>query len=111
MNTVDTGVLAELETLGGREFVTTLLATAIDTMRAEIAEIVRGADDGDILGVGRKAHGLISTAGAVGATRIREAAAAIEAQANRGLLDPADEHIAGLATELRAFENDVRGRS
>ncbi len=111
MNTVDTDVLADLETLGGKEFVTTLLATAIDTMRAEIAEIVRGADDGDILGVGRKAHGLISTAGTVGATHICEAAEAIEAQANRGLLDPADEHIAGLATELRAFENEVRGRS
>ncbi len=111
MNTVDTGVLADLETLGGREFVTTLLATAIDTMRAEIDEIVRSADDGDIPGVGRKAHGLISTAGAVGATLIREAAEAIEAQVNRGLLDPADEHITGLATELRAFEDEVRGRS
>ena len=110
MNTVDTSVLADLETLGGRDFMTTLLATAIDTMRAETAEIVRGADDGDILGVGRKAHGLISTAGAVGATLICDAAAAIEAQANRGLLDPADEHITGLAAQLRAFENEVRGR-
>jgi len=91
--------------------VTTLLVTAIDTMRVEIAEIIRGADDGDILAVGRKAHGLISSAGTVGARRICEAAAAIEAQANRGLLDPADEHIAGLASELRVFEDEVRGRS
>jgi HPt (histidine-containing phosphotransfer) domain-containing protein len=107
MNAVDTHVLSTLETLGGQEFVDEMLATALGSMRDHVAEIDRSAGIGDAEGIARAAHGLKSTAGAIGATRLLRAATAIEAAAVRGHVDPGDDAIAGLGEELRTFEAAV----
>ena len=48
-------------------------------MSDQIEAIHRSAEIGDVEGVGRAAHGLKSTAGAIGASRLLAAATAIEA--------------------------------
>lgn len=101
---IDPTVLEAIETLAGDEAAAAILSTAVDGMRTGIAAILRGADAGDIEGVERNAHALISTAGAVGAVHIGELAAAIEAEAGRGTLDPRNPHIADLTPALRRFE-------
>jgi HPt (histidine-containing phosphotransfer) domain-containing protein len=107
MSAVDTSVLAQLEALGGREFVDEMLATALEGIAGRIAEIHAAAEVGDVEGVARSAHALKSTAGAVGAIRLLASATAIEADAAAGWVDPGSPRISGLNDEFRAMEIEV----
>ena len=107
MGAVDTRVLADLEGMGGTAFVTEMLAIAIDSMRCQIDELLSASDAGDLRGVARAAHALISTSGSVGADRIREAAETIESRIDRGLHDPAASGTIHLMAEIAAFEEEA----
>jgi two-component system sensor histidine kinase RpfC len=101
-------VLADLGRLGGTEFVTEMLAMAVDSMRRQIDELLGASDAGDLRGIARAAHALISSSGSVGAERIQRIAAAIESRAGRGLHDPAASDITHLRVELATFEEEAR---
>lgn len=101
-------MLADLERLGGIGFVAEMLAMAVDSMRSRIDELLSASDAGDLPGVARAAHALVSSSGTIGAERIRRIAAAIEGQAQSGLHDPAAGEVTGLRVELAAFEAEAR---
>jgi HPt (histidine-containing phosphotransfer) domain-containing protein len=109
MNVLDTGVLTTLETLGGSEFVAEMLETGVAGIADQIEAIHRSAEIGDVEGVGRAAHGLKSTAGAIGASRLLAAATAIEASAVEGTVDPGGPEIGGLTGEFEALKRRIAG--
>jgi HPt (histidine-containing phosphotransfer) domain-containing protein len=104
---VDTRVLADLGRLGGIEFVTEMLAMAVDSMHGQIDELLNASDAGDFQGIARAAHALISSSGSVGAERIHRIAAAVEGRTERGLHDPAASDMTHLRVELAIFEEEV----
>ena len=108
MGAVDTEVLADLERLGGIGFVAEMLAMAVDSMHSRIDELLSASDAGDLTGVARAAHALVSSSGTIGAERIRRIAATIEGRAQGDLHDPAAGEITGLRGELAAFEAEAR---
>jgi HPt (histidine-containing phosphotransfer) domain-containing protein len=109
MNVLDTGVLTTLESLGGREFVEEMLETGAAGIADQIDAIHRSAEIGDLDGVVRAAHGLKSTAGAIGASRLLAAATTIEASAVAGTVDPGSPEITGLAGEFEALKCRIAG--
>jgi HPt (histidine-containing phosphotransfer) domain-containing protein len=109
MNVLDTGILTTLESLGGPEFVTEMLETGAAGIADQIAAIQRSAEVGDLEGVARAAHGLKSTAGAIGASRLLAAATTIEASAVGGTVDPGSAEIIGLTAEFEALKRRIAG--
>jgi HPt (histidine-containing phosphotransfer) domain-containing protein len=84
-----------------------MIEVAVTSMTDQIAELRQAADTGDISGVARTAHALISSSGSVGAAGISTAARAIEARAGAGIVDPTDPDVTRLPTELAAFLEEV----
>jgi two-component system sensor histidine kinase RpfC len=107
VSAVDTRVLADLGRLGGIEFVREMLAMAVTSMRGQIDELLSASDAGDLQGIARAAHALISSSGSVGAAGIQRIAAAIESRAGCGLHDPAASDLTRLRVELATFEAET----
>jgi histidine phosphotransfer protein HptB len=107
---LDTGVLSELQTLG-----TDVVAEIFDLFLADIPprllKLQHAIDDGSLDLVLREAHGLKGSALGIGASRLANLCAAIEADAREGHLDRAAARSSELApefAEVRTALGDVR---
>jgi HPt (histidine-containing phosphotransfer) domain-containing protein len=94
---MDESVLARLAELGGPDFVREMIDLFLDQAPRGIARLLVAERDGDLEGIRRAAHSLISTAGNLGVKELAAVATALEQAAIRGDWDEAR----GLLAEVK----------
>lgn len=88
--------LQRLRKLGGEAFVQKMLVLFLQTAPPRVEAVRRAVEAGDWPGVEHAAHSLKSSAGNIGAERVRELADQMEQRADAGKTDG----LAALAAEL-----------
>ncbi len=84
---VDAATLERLQRLGGNEFVCKMIDLFLDYAAKKIAEARAAQEAGNLTGVENAVHPIKSSAGNVGALRLRELASRLEDLAHRGEAD------------------------
>ncbi len=103
---VDDAALAKLRDLGGAEFLVKLIDVFLENVPERIGAARAGLRADDLKAVELAAHSLKSSAGSLGATRLRDLAARVEdtAEARRS------EGLSALLDELESAFAAVRAR-
>ena len=99
---VDEAVFAQLVADLGAQHIEEVCRLFLENAAAGIGAIRQALDAGDTKGAAEAAHRLKSASGFLGATRLADLCAAVEAGSSAG--DPAD----ALAAELRRTSDDLR---
>lgn len=76
--------MSDLDHLGGPPFIVEIIDTFVTQAAQGLARLRTGVDADDVKAVAGAAHSLKSSAANLGAERVRDAAGALEAEANRG---------------------------
>jgi HPt (histidine-containing phosphotransfer) domain-containing protein len=110
---LDPAALERLQRLGGEVFVRKMLALFRTFTQTKIDEAKAAQAGGSFEGVERAAHPIKSSAGNVGAVRVQELAARLEALAHRGASeagpgDDSGESVADLLGQLEGAFTDVK---
>ena len=108
----DRTALDRLLRIGGAGLVAQMIALFREAAAARLQEARVAAAGGDLRGVGRAAHALVSSAGNVGAAELMAAARALEAAAADSAeatdaLARVEDAYARLAAPLAAYEREL----
>jgi len=103
----DHGAIARLQRLGGDAFTLKMIQLFLDYTRTKIEEARQAQADGNLLAVEHAVHPIKSSAGNVGASRLRDLATEIEALAQAKNNDRLPDLIQDLAKSFAAVSAEL----